>query len=130
MRKFGVIIAVALFAIFPVADLVHDFIANYPVHYFSEQPHQLLVVAAVATVGGLLALLFYRLSPHSQRRAKLITLGSAACFMTGCGLYFGYQFVRLSIFGGYTLAVAFLCIGTTTAFLWFEFYHVFRVKVL
>lgn len=78
MKKFPVVIAVALFAVFAIADLVHDFITNDPVQYFSEQPHQLLVVAAVAIVGGLVAFIFYRLSPHCQRRVKLITVGSAA----------------------------------------------------
>src|SRR5437763_2253146 len=105
MKKLGVIIAVTLFAIFAIADLVHDFITSDPVHYFSQQPHQLLVVAAVAIVGGLVAFIFYRLSPHCQRRVKLLTVGSAASFVTVCGLYFGYQFLRLSVFGGYALTL-------------------------
>ena len=84
-------VAATLFAIFAIADVIHDFITNDPVRYYSEQPHQLLLVAAITIVGGLLAFLFYRLSPHRQRRLKLITLGSAAGFVTVCGLYFRYQ---------------------------------------
>jgi len=130
MKKLSVIIAVTLFAVFAIADLVHDFMTNDPVHYFSEQPHQLLVVAVVAVVGGLVAFLFYRLSPHCQRRVKLVTMGSAASFVTVCGVYFGYQFLHLSVFGGYTLALAFLCVGTIAALLWFEFYQICRSRVL
>ena len=130
MKKLGIIIAVTLFAILAVADIVHDFATNDPVHYFSEQPHQLLVVAAIAIIGGLIALFFYRLSPHWQRRVKLITLGLTATFVTMCGVYFGYQFARLPVFGGHTLALALLCIGTIAALLWFEFYQIFRSRVL
>ena len=130
MKKLGVIIAVALFAVFAIADLVHDFITNDPLHYFWEQPHQLLAVAAIAIVGGVVAFVFYRLSPHCQRRVKLITLGSAAGFVTVCGVYFTYQFLRLSVFSGYTPALAFLCIGMIAALLWFEFYQIFRSRVL
>jgi hypothetical protein len=124
MKKVAFIIAVALFAVFAIADIVHDFATNDPVHYFAEQTHQLIVVAAVAIVGGLIAFVFYWLSPHCQRRVKLITVGSAASFVTVCGVYFGYQFLRLSVFGGYTLGLAFLCIGTIAGLLWFEFYQI------
>ena len=130
MRKVGVIVVVTLFAIFSIADIVRDFIANDPVHYFSEQPSQLLVVAAIAIVGGLVVLFFYRLSPHWQRRVKLFTLGSAASFVTVCGVYFGYEFARLSFFSGYTLTLAFLGIGAIASLLWFEFYQIFRSRVL
>ena len=130
MKKLAVIIAVALFAIFAIADIVHDLAINDPVHYFSEQPHQLLVVAAIAITGGLVAFIFYRLSPHYRRRVKLITLGSAASFVTACGVYFGYQFLRLSLCSGYTLALAFLCVGTVASLLWLEFYQNLRTRVL
>ena len=130
MRKLGATVLVTLVAILAIADIIHDFIANDPVHYFSEQPHQLLVVAAIAIVGSLITFFSYRLSPHWQWRVKLITLGSAASFLTMCGVYFGYQFARLSVFRDHTFALALLCIGTIAALLWFEFYQIVRSRVL
>jgi hypothetical protein len=129
VKRFCLLIAVVVFAIFAITDVVHDIIVNDPVHYFAEQPHQLLVVALIAIVGGLLTLLFYRLSPHSQRRVKLFTLGLAASFVTVCGLYFVFQFARLQAFSGYTLALALLCVGVVAALLWLEFYHLCRSRV-
>src|SRR5260370_1059562 len=117
MRKFGAIVLLTLFAVFAIADIVDDFIANDPVHYFSEQPHQLLVVAAIAVVGGLVVYFFYRLSPHWQRRVRLLALGSAASFLTVGGVYCGYQLARLSVFSGYTDTLTFLGIGAIAAWL-------------
>ncbi len=138
MKKIGATIVVTLFAIFAIANIVHDFITNDPVHYFSEQPHQLLVVAAIAIGGGLIAFLFYSLSPHWQRRAKLITLGSAAGFVTLAGGYFffwlvglphqyDWMFPRHWLYWVYTIP---LSIITLAGLLWFEFYQVFKERVL
>jgi len=80
MRKLGAIVLVTLVAILAIADIIHDFIANDPLHYFSEQPHQLLVVAAIAIVGGLITFFFYRLSPHWQWRGKADHAGFGGFF--------------------------------------------------
>lgn len=139
MKKLGFIIAMALFASFAIADIVHDLIADDPVHYFTRQPHQLLLVAAIGIVGGLLVFGCYRLSPQWQRQAKLITLGAGAIFVTLSSVIFGYQLARLSVLSGYArsltylclmVSLVFLCLGTLAALLWFEFYRVFRSRVL
>jgi hypothetical protein len=89
------VIAVALFMIFVVADFVHDFIANDPIHYFAQQPGGLLWVAAIAIGGGLITLAFSRLSPRWQRWVKLLASVSAAVCLTALAGYFVYVF-----FGG------------------------------
>jgi len=102
MKRPGYIITVSLFAIFAIADIVHDFITNDPVSYFSQQPRQLLVVVAVAIVGGLVTFFLYRLSTHWQRRIKLIVLGFTAGFATFAGPCFSLSFgptCRTSLFG-------------------------------
>ena len=126
MKKSVGIILVVAFAIFAVADAIHDFIANDTIHYFSERPHQLLLVAAIGIVGGLMAFFFYRLSPHSQRRVKLLILGLAASFVTlACG-WFLYRAADFSFAGGHTLIMALLSISAVALLLWFEFYQVLR----
>jgi hypothetical protein len=134
MKKLGAIIAVTLLAIFAIADIVHDFITNDPVHYFSEQPRQLLVVAAIAIGGGLVTFLFCSLSPHWQRRAILITLGSAAGLVTLAAGHFCYllagwphQYDRMLPHHLLTL----LCTITLgliafAGLLWFTFYQLLR----
>jgi hypothetical protein len=114
------------------AFLVHNVIANDTIHYFSEQPLRLWLVAAIGVVGGVTALIYYRLSSKIQRRLKLFTLGSAAGILTlfGCCLAYGsvvLQFghplptptVRL-------LLVPPLCVIGAAGLLWFEFYQLFR----
>ena len=130
MKKSARIILVVAFAIFAIADAVHDFIANDTAHYFSEQPHRLLLVAVIGIVGGLLTFLFYRLSPRLQRRVKLLTLGLAASFVTAAVVWFLYRAADLSFAGGHLLVLALLSISAVAVLLWFEFYQVFRSRVI
>jgi len=135
MRKFSAIIAVTLFVIFAVADLVNDFIANDPIHYFSEQPLRFVLVAGIAIGGGLITLAFYRLSPRLQRGVKLFTLGSAASCLTafaGCWLIF---FVRWSLQLGMAASPVFIIVaplffGVVALLLWFEFYRVLKKQAI
>lgn len=133
MKKMFGIILVAAFAIFAIADIIHDFIANDTVHYYSEQPHRLLLAAGIGIVGGFVALCFYLLSPRLQRRAKLVALGLAASLVMLGGGYFAFRFASLSpqldsaiphhmplILLLWTIAIA--------GFVWFEFYQVLRSR--
>jgi len=134
MKKVGAIIAVTLIAIFAIADIVHDFFTNDPVHYFSEQPHQLFVVAAIAIAGGLLAFGFYRLLPLWQRRMELLAIGLAASFLAAFAGYMLYMPVSfLSFIGIAQYSLYFihtpLCLGIADAFLWYYFYRVYRKRV-
>ena len=58
MKKCVSTFAVAVLTIFVVADLVPDlvqeFITNDPVHFFAENPGQLVWVALISSFGGLL----------------------------------------------------------------------------
>ena len=131
-RSVGIILVVA-FDIFAVAGIIHDFISSNGFHYFSEQPHRLLFVAAIGIVGGLAAFGFSVLSPRLQRGVKLVALGSGGSFAIVAGGYFIYQVASLPklidtslprhmpwLLLVATVAIAGLC--------WLEFYQVWRSR--
>lgn len=128
-RLLGIIVVVA-FGIFAVADTIHDFIANDTVHYFSEQPDRLLLVAAIAIVGGLIVFCFCLLSPRLQRRVRLLTLGSVASFVMIAGGYFALRFWRLPAQMIPRQMSLYLLLFTVTiaAMIWFEFYQVLTTR--
>jgi hypothetical protein len=71
MRKWSVIVLVALFVILGVLPVVHDIITNDTVDYlgyFAEQPRRLLWVAAIAIGTGLVALAMHRLVIPALKR--------------------------------------------------------------
>ena len=90
MKTLTILAAVAAFAIFAVADLIHDFTANDPIGYFRQDPSRLLTVAGIAITGGLVALLFYRLPPRTQKQVKLLGWAAAATGCTAAVGYFGF----------------------------------------
>ena len=131
----GIIFVVA-FTIFAIADIIHDFIASDGVHYFAEQPHRLLLVALIGITGGLVAFGFSALSPHSQRRAKLVALASGGSFVMLAGGYFSYRVASLppqidfiSLPWHMRSWLLLLSIIAIAGLLWFEFYQVFRVEL-
>ena len=134
MKKPASIFLVVAFAIFAIADFVHDFIANDTAHYFSEQPHRLLLVAAIGIVGGLLVFGFYLLSPRLQRSAKLIALGLAGSFVVLSGSYFSFFLFSLpaqldSAIPRHMPLLMLLGTIAIAGLLWFEFYEVFKKRV-
>jgi hypothetical protein len=135
MKKLGVIILFVAFAIFAVVDTIHDFRTNDPIHYFSEQPLRLLLVAAIAITGGLVTFVFFRLSPSWQRRAKLLALGLAASFLAAFTGYMLFVLARcLSFFGIANSPLYFILMpvyfGIIDALLWYIFYRVYRKRVV
>jgi len=126
-RLVGIILVVA-FAVFAIADTVREFIANDTIHYFSTQPYQLLLVVAMGIAGGLVTFGFSVLSPRSQRRAKLVALGSGGGFVILAGGYFAFQFAGLpaelhSTIPRHMPLVLLVCSAALAGLLWFEFYQ-------
>ena len=72
MRKWSVIVLVALFLILGVLSVVHDIISNDTVGYFAEQPQRLLWVAAIAIGTGLVALALHRIVIPALRRPTVV----------------------------------------------------------
>jgi hypothetical protein len=133
-RLLGIIFVVA-FTIFAIADIIHDFIASDGVYYFSAQPHRLLLVALIGITGGLVAFSFSALSPHLQRRAKLVALASGGSFVMLAGGYFSYRVASLpaqidSSLPWHMPWLLLLSIIAIAGLLWFEFYQVFRSRVI
>ena len=131
MKKSVGILLVVAFAIFAIADAIHDFFANDTAHYFAEQPHRLLLVAAIGIVGGLVAFGFSALSPRLQRGVKLVVLGSGASFVMVAGSYFSFQVANLparldpSMPRHIPWLLVLGSIGIA-GLLWFEFYQILR----
>jgi hypothetical protein len=131
MKKWSTIAAVVVFAIFAVADLVHDFVTNDPIGYFSTEPRRLLYVAGIAITGGLVALMFSRFSRQAKRRVRLFGWGAGASFLTAfCG-YLLYQSVSLSPMivansGAGWLVLVPLLFASIAAYLWFEFFRAWK----
>ena len=134
MKKFGVTILFVGFAIFAVLNTVRDFFTSDPIHYYSERPPRLVLVAAIAISGGFVAFGFYRLSPSWQRRVELLALGLAASFLaafTGYMLYMSAGFLSFIGIIQYPLYLVFtpVCLGVADALLWYYFYRVYRKRV-
>lgn len=134
MKKWAPLSVVALVVICALADMIREFYANDTLNYFTSAPSRLLYVAAIAIVGGLLVLVFSRLSRQAQRRVRVIGWGTAASLLTAfCG-YAIYQSVSLSPViransgAGWLLLVP-LMLGAIAAYLWFQFFRAGKTRV-
>ena len=134
MKKWSVVVVVALFAIWAAQDIIHDFIASDTIHYFTDQPHRLLYVVLIAVTGGLVAFVLDRLTPRARRSVRLLTFASAASCATLYIGYFLFELARLrsplrAFDGTGWFALLPLCIGIVAALLWFEFYRVLKRRI-
>ena len=132
MKRWSIIIAAALVAVWLVASTVRD--SFEAIHYFSSQPHELLYVAAIAIAGGLAALAFDRLSPRRKRHVRVFAWGAAASTLTAIAGYFAFCFFSLSSFiaeSASTVWILFvpLIFAGIAAYLWFEFYRALKTGV-
>ena len=134
MRRLAVFCAFALFAIFAVGDFVNDFVANEPIRYFAVQPLRLLLVAAIAVIGGLICLVFYRLSPRWQHKVELFAIGSSAICLTVVAGSLLYEIAGLSLQLGVLPGIVFIkgiaCSFGGAALLWVVFYRVSKKRVI
>jgi hypothetical protein len=131
MKKWIAILAATVIAICAIVDIVHEFIANDAIHYFTAQPSRLVLVAIIGIVGGVAALIFDKLSPKGKRSVKLFATGSAASCLTFFAGYFLFMFVdvptAIKINVGHLMLIP-SCFGLIAAVLWFEFYQIFKKK--
>jgi hypothetical protein len=112
MKRWSIIIAVALIAIWLVVDTLREFFANHTIEYFTSEPHRLLYVAAIAIAGGFAALEFARLSVRTQRHIRVFAWGAAASMLTAFVGYFAFllasHFAFIVESGGSAGVIAFL----------------------
>jgi hypothetical protein len=130
----GLVLTMAI-ALLAIADIVHDFIVNDPVRYFSEQPRQLLLVAVIGIAGGLAVFGFSALSPQSQRRIRLVLLGFATLISGYCSFVFFQTASLLARFGLADLTFPrylpwLFVFGTAVGagLIWFEFRQVLKSR--
>ncbi len=131
MKRLVGIIMVLAFLIFCIADSIHSFVSSDGFHYFSEQPHLLLLVAVIGIAGGLTALGLSELSQRLRRTLKLIVLGVGGSLVVLAGGYFGLQFISLppefhSAIPPHTVLTISVCSVFLAGLLWFEFFHMLR----
>lgn len=121
----------AIIAVVGGVLLIHDFIANDPVHSFSERPHRLIMVIAIALGGGLVALGFYRLPPQLRERLNVCALGAEAIVLSLLVGYGTYQLVRWPAASSTSemLGPMLLC-GSIAVLLWFQFCRKLRKWLL
>jgi len=134
MKRWAVIFAVAFFVVFAVEDFVREFMASEPMTYFAVQPLRLFWGAAIAVGGGLTMDAYTRLAPRWQHKVRLLAIGLAASCVT---IFTGYMVYVTAVLSsnlgvlpglGFLKSVAWSAFGT--AVLWFEFYQVFKRRVI
>jgi hypothetical protein len=133
MKRWSIILAATLVAVWMVVDMVREFFANETIHYFSSQPQRLLYVAVIAIAGGLVALGYDRLSPRARRQVRVFAWGTAASALTTVAGYFAFRFISLSSFiaesGDFDwVVIAPMSLAVIAAYLWFEFYRALKAN--
>ena len=131
MKRITTVLLIAAFVVWAVFDAIHEFRANDAAAFYSSRPERLLYVLAIAVFGGLVAIVFYRLSPGGQRRAKLFALGGVATFLT---TFLGYMLFRslplspmLAVPAGVLLLLLpLIFVGALASGFWYEFFHVLK----
>ena len=134
MKKWSVIIAAALVGVWLVVSTIREFFANETIQYFSAAPYRLLYVAAIAVAGGVVALVFDRLSPRTRRNVKLFSWGGAASILTVFWCHMLYQTASLSELivrnaGVGWMIVVLLLSAALAAYLWFEFFRTWKTRI-
>jgi hypothetical protein len=132
MKRWSIIIAAALVAVWLIVTTVRDF--SDAVRHFSSQPSDLLYVLSIAIFGGFSALVFTRLSPRAQRHVRVFAWGAAASTLTAFVGYFVFRLVALSSLviesgGSAWVVLALLLFSAIAAYLWFEFYRAWKTGV-
>ena len=135
MKRWCVVIAATLVGVWLVVSTICEFFANEAIQYFSSAPYRLLYVVAIAVSGGVVALVFDRLSSRMKRNVKLFSWGGAASLLTmfWCALVYqtaslsGMIFIRNAGVGWMILVV--LMSAALAAYLWFEFFRAWKTKV-
>ena len=117
-----------LITVLIVHQMYDSFATDEGIRYFSSEPRRLLYVMLLGVAGGTIAFGYSRLSPHSQRTLKLVTLGGFGLILVG-GLAF-IAYLLCSLLNGRNLGaweVAGFIAGTWTAGLvWLEFRNTWR----
>jgi hypothetical protein len=80
-------------------SFIRDVTTSDPIGYFSRQPRQMLVVAAIAVATALMMAGFHKLPPLWRRRVYLLVLAMAASIMTVAIGWAGFLFFVCHIFG-------------------------------
>ena len=129
MRRLSVLFGLTLILVMAAWEIYGFFARNEGIGYFASEPKRLLHVGILALAGGLVAFVIARLSPGSQRRLKLIALGTYGTLL----FVFLGLLMWLSVWGasGITKAgmwgwvgAGCLSIAVSAALVWLEFWQV------
>jgi len=131
MKRIVTVLLIAAFIVWAIWDAMHEFRANEKAKFYSSRPEHFLYVLGIAVFGGVVAVVFYRLSPSGQRRAKLFALGGVAAFLTTVLAYWLFRLLPLSSMLGASTGVLLLLlplffVGALASGFWYEFFHVLK----
>jgi hypothetical protein len=131
MRRVPLILGLVLIVALVVHEVYDFLVTNEGVRYFSSDARRLIYVMLLGIAAGMIAFGISRLSPRSQRKLKLVGLGTLGVFVTG-----GYAFCAYVLSSAASVtpgadirgwAVTVLVSGVVVAALvWFEFLQVLR----
>ena len=97
MRRIPLILGLVMITGLIIHDVYEFFATDEGIRYFSSDPRRLLYVMGLGVAGGIVALWISRMSPRSQRKLKLATLGGFGTLLFGGLACFGYLFYDLGV---------------------------------
>jgi hypothetical protein len=131
MRRLSLIFGLVLIAALTVHEVYEFLVTNEGIRYFSSQPRRLLYVMMLGVAGGIVACGISRLSPGSQRKLKLTTLGAIGTILPGAFGCLGFvltwaaPMVTESGMWGW-MAAALVLFAVLGGLVWLEFRQVWR----
>jgi hypothetical protein len=129
MKRIVTTLLIAAFIVWAIVDAVHEFRINDTAKFYSSHPGRLLYVLAIAAFGGVVVVLFYRLSPSGQRGAKLLALSGVATFLTVFVAYWLFRLLPLSSIRDASTGVSLVplvFVGGLASGFWYEFFCVLK----
>jgi hypothetical protein len=140
IEKLTAVAAVSSILIWGALIEVKEFIENDPIGYFFSRPSRLLLVAAIAIGGGLIAYAFSRLPSRAKYLVEFSGWTLAASAMTIFCACFGFEATGLfgfisngpaapnlrSMQWNLFSALCFFCVSA--GFLWFQVYRIWKKK--
>ncbi|HWD20293.1 MAG TPA: hypothetical protein VHB20_13550 [Verrucomicrobiae bacterium] len=115
------------------ADFINSFLGNDSVAYFRSRPANLLLVVAVAVLGGGIFAFYSHLSASAKRRAILVLACCAAGIVSVLAISLTQSVIRLAVelwmFPSWEFVSGIASATFLSAFFWFWFLRTLRAPI-